>query len=121
MKIYLDDNFADRTLAEKLRRAGHTVFRPADFGISGASDARHLRQAIQEHFLVTLTKDRDDFQDLHQLVLASGGHHPGIIVVRYANDAKRDMRTKHIVVALGRLESSGFLLDDEYVTLNHWR
>lgn len=120
MKIYLDDNFADRTLAEKLRRAGHTVFRPADFGVSGASDARHLRQAIQEN-LVTLTKDRDDFQDLHQLVLACGGHHPGIIVVRYANDAKRDMRTKHIVVALGRYEQFGPPPADQYVVLNQWR
>ena len=120
MKIYLDDNFADRTLAEKLRRAGHTVFRPADFGIRGASDARHLRQAIEEH-LVTLTKDRQDFHELHQLVLVSGGHHPGVIVVRYANDAKRDMKAKHIVAALGRLESSGLPLADEYVILNHWR
>src|SRR5262245_10694114 len=109
MMVYLDDNFADQALAGSLRKAGHTVFRPADFGLTGASDARHLERAIREG-LVVLTKDRDDFHELHQLVLTSGGCHPGMVVVRYENDATRDMRRGHIVKAIDKLERSGLPL-----------
>ena len=120
MMIYLDDNFTDRALTEMLRRAGHTVFRPADFNLRGASDARHLERAIREK-LVLMTKDQEDFLDLHQLVLTCGGHHLGVIVVRYENDSKRDMKNQHIVSALGRLQNAGLPLVDQYVILNHWR
>jgi predicted nuclease of predicted toxin-antitoxin system len=120
MRIYLDDNIANRTLAGALRNAGHVVSRPADFALSGAPDARHLDRAIRER-LVTLTKDRDDFHDLHQLILTAGGRHGGIIVVRYENDAARDMKTGHIVKALGKLEGSGMPLENEWVILNQWR
>lgn len=118
--IYLDNNFIGRALARMLQRAGHTVFRPADFNLGGASDARHLERAVQEK-LVLMSKDWQDFLDLHHLVLTCGGHHLGIVVVRYENDPKRDMKDKHIVAALGRLESSGLPLADQYVILNHWR
>ena len=105
MRIHLDDNFADRALAGALRKVGHTVFRPADLGMIGASDAKHLERAIRED-LVMVTKDRDDFQELHDLVVTCGGQHPGIIVVRYENDSRRDMRTRHIIKAIGKLEKS---------------
>jgi len=120
MRIYLDDNFADRGLAAILRRAGHVVFRPADYGIVGASDARHLEKAIREG-LVSLTKDRDDFQELHDLVIASGGRHPGMLIARFDNDAKRDMRSRHIVAAIRKLENSGLTLASQRIILNQWR
>ncbi len=120
MRIYLDDNFADWGLAGGLRKAGHTVFRPADFRMVAASDAKHLERAIRED-LVLLTKDRDDFQELHELVLTCGGQHPGIVVVRYENDAKRDMKTRHVVKAIGKLELSGLPLRSEWIILNQWR
>jgi predicted nuclease of predicted toxin-antitoxin system len=120
MNLYQDDNIADRSLAAALRRAGHTVSRPADFGLAGASDPRHFERAIREN-LVLLTKDNDDFQDLHNLVLASGGRHPGLVVVRLENDARRDMKTKHIVAALRRLEQAGIPLGNQWVVLNQWR
>ena len=120
MRIHLDDNFADRALAGALRKAGHTVFRPADLGIVGASDAKHLERAIRED-LVVLTKDRDDFRELHDLVLACGGQHPGIIVVRYENDSRRDMRRGQIVNAIGKLERSGVPLRNARIILNSWR
>jgi predicted nuclease of predicted toxin-antitoxin system len=120
MRIYLDDNFADRALAATLRKSGHQVSRPADFGLLGASDARHLERAIREN-LVLLTKDRDDFQELHDLVLTSGGQHPGMPIVRYENDAKRDMRRGHVIAALGKLERAGTPLQSERTILNQWR
>lgn len=120
MMIYLDDNLAARALAGMLRKAGHSVCRPTDLGLMGASDARHLERSIREK-LVLLTKDRDDFYELHELVLTSGGQHPGLIVVHFANDPRRDMRPGHIVMAIGKLERSGLQLTNEWVILNQWR
>jgi predicted nuclease of predicted toxin-antitoxin system len=120
MKLYLDDNQADRKLATLLVNAGHGVVRPADVGLAGATDARHFEHAIREG-LVVLTRDRKDFRDLHQLVLTAGGSHPGMVVVRFDNDPTRDMKSKHIVAAIAKLERSGLQLTDQVVVLNHWR
>jgi predicted nuclease of predicted toxin-antitoxin system len=119
MKIYLDDNLDDLTLAILLLKAGHVV-RPADAGLVGATDTRHLTHAVGKG-LVLLTADRDDFRDLHHLVLAAAGTHPGILVVRYDNDVKRDMRPKDVVTAVGKLERSELVLVNELVILNQWR
>jgi hypothetical protein len=37
------------------------------------------------------------------------------------NDPNRDMKPKHIVGALGKLERSGLALGDDFIVLNHWR
>lgn len=120
MNLYLDDNRADRRLAALLRRDGHTVVVPADVGLSGASDARHLDYAVR-NLLVVLTADRDDFRELHDLVVNSGGSHPGILLVRFGNDPKKNMRPRHIVAAVAKLERSGLPLRDQIIVLNQWR
>jgi predicted nuclease of predicted toxin-antitoxin system len=120
MNIYLDDNRTDRSLAGLLRKVGHRVVIPGDVGLSGRSDACHLEHAIRNR-LVMLTADRRDFKDLHELVLTSGGSHPGILVVRFDNDPKRDMKSKHIVAAIGKLERSGVAIVNQTVVLNQWR
>jgi predicted nuclease of predicted toxin-antitoxin system len=120
MNLYLDDNSANPMLVAMLRRAGHTVAVPADVGLSGASDARHLDSAIRATRVV-LTADRDDFRELHDLVLNSGGSHPGILLVRYDNDPKKDMKPRHIVAAIAKLERSGLPLRDQIIVLNQWR
>ena len=120
MNLYLDDNRAGAALAALLQKAGHQVVLPADVQLAGASDARHLAFAIRNG-LVVLTADRIDFWELHDLVCASGGSHPGILVVRYDNDAKKDMKPKHVVTAVGKLEQSGLVLTDQIVVLNQWR
>jgi predicted nuclease of predicted toxin-antitoxin system len=120
MNIYLDDNKLDPILARMLRQVGHTVIHPADVGLMGASDARHLEHAIRAG-LVVLTSDSVDFRELNDLVVTCGGKHPGILVVRYDNDAKRDMKPKHIVRAVGKLEKSGVPIANKVTVLNHWR
>ena len=120
MKIYLDDNLDDRTLAALLVKAGHTVVRPSDAGLAGESDVRHLEYAIR-HGLTVLTSDRRDFRELHQLVLTAGGGHPGILLVRYDNDLTRDMKPKHIVAAIGKLGRAAAPVIDQIVVLNQWR
>jgi predicted nuclease of predicted toxin-antitoxin system len=120
MNLYLDDNRASAPLANLLRKAGHHVLQPADVNLVGASDPRHLEHAIRSQRAV-LTADRRDFWDLHELVLTSGGSHPGILLVRYDNDPTRDMKAKHIVTAIGKLERVGLDLHNQVVVLNQWR
>src|SRR6516165_6529824 len=99
MKLYLDDNSVKITLANLPRRAGHQVTVPADLGLAGASDPRHLA-ACGGHGLVLLTRDHDDFLDLHDLVQATHGRHGGILVVHADNDPSRDMKDRDIVRAI---------------------
>jgi predicted nuclease of predicted toxin-antitoxin system len=120
MNIYLDDNRADRRLAALLQKAGHAVVCPVDVGLSGASDARHLTHAISTN-LVVLTNDSADYQELHNLVLAAGGGHPGILVIRYDDNPKHDMKPRDIVAAIAKLEQSGVVIANDVIVLNHWR
>lgn len=120
MRIYLDDNFSDQALAGKLRNAGHEVVRPVDVGLLGVSDAKHLEHAIRQG-LVVLTKDRDDFEALHDLLDAAGGNHHGILVVGYENNRHKDMNTKHVVAAVGKLKKSGAPVVGQLIFLNQWR
>src|SRR4051812_35456910 len=103
MNLYLDDDSAKASLVGLLRRLGHQIAIPADAGLTGGSDPRHLMHTVQ-HNLVLLTKNHDDFEDLHLLVQATGGKHPGLLVVRLDNDPSRDMKDRDIARALGNLE-----------------
>src|SRR5947207_1812144 len=103
MMIYIDDDTASPLLAKLLRNAAHDVVLPSEIGMSGSEDPVHLTRAIQEG-RVFLTKDHDDFLVLHRLLMAALGKHPGIMVVRQENNPARDLTTKGIVVAIGKLE-----------------
>jgi hypothetical protein len=84
------------------------------------SDPRHLTHTVQQR-LVLLTRNHDDFEDLHLLVQAAGGSHPGLLVVRSDNDPSRDMKDRDIVRAIAKLERSGAPVTNEFHILNHWR
>ena len=120
MNVYLDDNIDDLVLAVLLVKAGHTVVRPVDANLVGEADPRHLEYAVRES-RVLMTRDHDDFEDLHNLVMTAGGRHSGILVVRLDNDPTRDMRPKHIVSAIRNMERAGFDPTSQLVILNHWR
>jgi predicted nuclease of predicted toxin-antitoxin system len=124
MKLYLDDDSAQHLLIRLLQNAGHDVIAPADVGMAGRKDPAHFTFAIRDG-RVLLTHNYDDFELLHVLVLAAGGHHPGILVVRKDNDPKRDMRPHDIVRAirnlLAYLLANGLSIADGFHILNHWR
>jgi predicted nuclease of predicted toxin-antitoxin system len=120
MRIYLDDNIASPRLLDVLRRAGNEAIVPIDVGNSGVSDPRHLAYAIRQAYSL-LTRDQKDFTDLHQLVQASGGRHPGILIACYDNDPTRDLTNRGIVTAISKLQASGAPLNDQIHILNHWR
>jgi predicted nuclease of predicted toxin-antitoxin system len=120
MNLYLDDDSAKASLVSLLRNVGHQVTIPASVGLAGASDPRHLMHAVQNG-LVLLTKNHDDFEDLHLLVHATGGKHPGILVVRSDNDPSRDMKDRDISRAITNLEGAGVPIANELHVLNQWR
>ena len=120
MMLYLDDDSIAPVLVSMLKKAGHDVHIPADFGTSGAADLIHLRRAIREGGAF-LSCNHDDFELLHLLVIESAGGHPGIVIVRKDNDRSRDLSPRGIVAALGRLQASGIDIRNEFIILNHWR
>lgn len=92
----------------------------ADANAIGEKDPPQLTRAIIQS-KVFLSKNHDDFRDLHLLIVAAGGTHPGIIIIRQDNDPSRDMTTKGIVNAIAKLEASEFDIANQFVILNHWR
>ncbi len=120
MNLYLDDDSAKALLATLLRKTGHQVIVPATVGLSGADDPEHLLYAVQQS-LVLLTRNHDDYRVLHLLVHATGGRHPGILVVRRDNDPTRDMKDHQVVRAIANLEAAGVPIENELSVLNHWR
>jgi len=68
-----------------------------------------------------LTRNHDDFRDLHKVVRTTAGKHCGILIIRSDNDVSRDMTTRQIVAAIGKLESAGVPIENEMHILNHWR
>jgi Domain of unknown function (DUF5615) len=120
LNLYLDDDSSKSALVARLKKEGHQVVVPADASLSGAADPRHLLYAV-EHDLVLLTRNHDDFQDLHLLVQATRGLHRGILVIRSDNDPTRDMKDFEIVRAIRNLEQSGAPKANEFHILNQWR
>ena len=120
MNLYLDDDCAKTALVVRLKKASHLVVVPADVFLAGASDPRHFLYAVQ-HGMVLLTRNHDDFEDLHLVVQATRGRHSGILVIRFDNDPTRDMKDAEIVRAIGNLEQSGAPVTNEFHILNHWR
>jgi hypothetical protein len=120
MNLYLDEDMAKGALVTRLRRAGHQVVVPADAALLGAWDPRHLLHAVQ-HGLVLISKNHDDFKDLHLLIQATSGQHPGMLVIRADNDPRRDMKDGDIAQAIHNLERAGVPVANEFHILNHWR
>lgn len=120
MKLYLDDDSAKGALVARLAKDGHQVVVPVQVSLSGAADVRHLLHAV-ENDLCLLTRNHDDFLDLHLLIQATHGVHTGILAIRFDNDPSRDMKDADIARAIRNLEQSGAPVANEFHILNHWR
>jgi len=85
MQLYLDDDSVDSILIRMLIAAGHDLLTPAAAGIDWTEDPIHLMRSILMNRSL-LTRNYEDFKLLHDLVLLSGGHLPGILIIRKDND-----------------------------------
>lgn len=120
MKLYLDEDSEDGQLAAMLSKSGHDVQLSAEAGLNGQPDPRQLMHVIAEA-RVLLSGNHHDFLLLHQLVIASTGHHPGILIVRKDNDPRRDLSPRGVCNAIAKLEASGVPIADSLHIVNHWR
>jgi hypothetical protein len=116
LNIYLDDCAYAKTLVQLLRAAGHRVVAPMEAGTSGKADEVHLQFAASQG-LVLLTKNPDDFSQLHE----ASPDHAGILVIYQDNDPDRDMAYLEVVRAIGNLERAGITLSKSFHILNAWR
>jgi predicted nuclease of predicted toxin-antitoxin system len=120
MRVVLDENMSDPRLAARLRARGHDPVLAPEVGLLSVSDPRVLIYSIAESIPV-LTRDSEDFEDLHDLVIAAAGHHVGILIVRFDNDPRHNLSDRGIATALSKLESSGVPIRSQIHVLNHWR
>jgi predicted nuclease of predicted toxin-antitoxin system len=120
MRFLLDENMSDRRLASRLRKEGHDPILATDVGLMSATDPRVLIWAIVQAIPV-LTRDSEDFEDLHDLLMAAGGHHPGILIIRVDNDPRHNLTDRGVATALHKLESSGVPIPNRIHVLNQWR
>jgi predicted nuclease of predicted toxin-antitoxin system len=121
MRLYLDDDSADPNLVRLLRRDGHDVQVPADVGLTGRSDQAHLAHAIRDRRAL-LTRNADDFEDLHDLIVfAANGHHAGVLVILFDNNPRNNMSAGDIARSVRNLEKAGVAVTDSYHELNHWQ
>ena len=120
MRFLIDENMSDRRLESRLRAQGHGPVLAIDVGLLSIADPRVLIWAIVQA-LPVLTRDHDDFEDLHDLLMAAGGHHPGILVVLFDSDPRHNLTDRGIGSALKKLESSGVPIPDRIHVLNQWR
>jgi len=103
-----------------LTKAGHDVATPLDADLMGDSDTLQMTLAVRDN-RVCLTKNADDFEALHNLIVLCGGSHPGRLTVRSNNDRRRDMKPGQIVNALTNLTAVITSVRDHVFCLNDWR
>jgi predicted nuclease of predicted toxin-antitoxin system len=120
MKFLIDENASSPRLAARLRANGHDPRLAQDVGLLSASDVRVLTWAIAQA-LPVLTRNAQDFEDLHELIVAAGGHHPGMLIVRFDADPRHNLSERAIASAISKLESSGAAVTDRIHVLNQWR
>jgi len=99
-----------------LEAAGHLVTTPRQAGIIGRDDEVHFRYAA-ENSLILVTKNPDDFLELHQ----KDSQHAGIFLVYQDNDPDRDMSHADIVRAITNMEQAGIAFGGSCHILNAWR
>src|SRR5262245_4202559 len=117
MRLYLDDDLASAQLVQILTKAGHDVRIPKDEGMEGKADALHFAHAIGHHRVV-LSRNYTDFENLHLVVMAAQGHHPGILLVRRDNNPRRNLRPRDIARALSKIVAAGVPIADRCQPLN---
>jgi predicted nuclease of predicted toxin-antitoxin system len=120
MRVLIDENMSNRRLRARLQAAGHDAVLADDVGLLSVSDARVLAWAVGQDRSV-MTRDHKDFIDLHDLVSVCGGHHPGMLIIRFDNDPSHNLTERGIVTAIANLEASGMPIADQIHVLNHWR
>ncbi len=120
MRFLIDEKLSSPRLASRLQAQGHDPVLASDVGLLAVTDARVLIFAIAQA-LPVLTRDSEDVEDLHDLVMAAVGHHAGILIVRFDNDTQHNLTDRRIAAGISKLESFGVPIGDRIHVVNQWR
>jgi len=113
--MLLDEDSQAKYLVNLLQAAGHDVVTVNSVDLMSRPDLVVLDFARQDE-RVLLTRNCDDFQELHQL----NSIHSGVLAVYQDSDPAKNMSYKEIVKAIANLESAGYALRNRFVVLNQW-
>lgn len=115
LRLLLDEDSQAKRLVNLLKEAGHDVITVNEAGLMSKPDSVVLDYARQEG-RVLLTRNCDDFQNIHQL----NSVHSGILAVYEYPDSSKNMSYQKIVKAIANLETAGFSLENQFIALNQW-
>lgn len=116
LRLYLDECAYSRRLVRLLRGApyGHYVETPTDSNLFGRADREHFTYA-RSHGLIVVTKNPDDFEELHR----HQPDHAGILGI-YQNNLPTDMSAEDIARAIQNLDDAASPLAGVFQVLNAW-
>jgi predicted nuclease of predicted toxin-antitoxin system len=118
--LYLDESVYWKALVRFLIQSGYEVHTPVESSLLRAGDVEHLEYAARNGYAL-VTKDPDDFRDLHNDWQAQGRSHAGILLICEEQDPRKNMNHHDVVRAIGNLLASGLPITNELHVLNHWR
>ncbi len=116
MKLLLDEDSQGNVLVRLLRDAEHDVETVAGAGMAGQSDLAVLAYAMAAG-RVLLTRNGRDFLLLHQ----ADADHAGILVEHQDTDASKNMTYRQIATAIAKIETSGWDVRGQFVSINAWQ
>jgi predicted nuclease of predicted toxin-antitoxin system len=79
MRFLIDENLSSTRVALRLWAQGYDPVLAGDVGLLSVADARVLIYS-SVRALPVLTQDSEDFEDLHDLVIAAAGHDADILM-----------------------------------------
>lgn len=113
--MLLDEDSQAKYLLNLLQTAGHDVVTVNAAGLMNRPDSTVLDYARQDN-RVLLTRNCEDFQELHQL----NPIHSGILAVYQDFDVSKNMSYQAIVKAVANLELANYSLENQFIILNQW-
>ncbi|MEH1845599.1 MAG: DUF5615 family PIN-like protein [Nostoc sp.] len=113
--MLLDEDSQAKYLVNLLQAAGHDVVTVNLAGLMNRLDSVVLDYPRLNQ-RVLLTRNCNDFHELHQVNPA----HSGILAVYQDFDAAKNMSYQAIVKAIANLETAKYPLENQFIILNQW-
>lgn len=115
LRLLVDEDTQAHLLVELLRADGHDVLTVSEASLTAKPDLRVLNFARCEQ-RVLLTRNCDDFLILHE----ANPVHAGILAIYQDATPRKTMNYTTIVRTIANLESTGLLLQGQFIVLNHY-
>jgi predicted nuclease of predicted toxin-antitoxin system len=115
LQLLLDEDSQAKYLVNLLQAAGHDVVTVNAANLANRPDSVVLAFARQSERVV-LTRNCDDFLDLHQ----NDSVHSGILAIYQNADSSKNMSYQDIVKAIANIQAANYKLKNQFIVLNQW-